>query len=438
MDLRGLHAMLQHGLRVLSRVWLLRTTRAALVALAVAGCGSASEPAPRLSVVPRVGLLDRARAITISGLAPGERVTLEARITEPGAVFGSRTVFTADRHGRVDLAMAAPVSGAYRHPSAMGPFWSATFEHRGGPAFATSDVARLTATTADGRASSVTVEQNTLAAGVTVQNVTLAAQGFVGVYFTPARLHPNGPSMVVWGGSEGGDGDLLAEAALLASHGIPTLALAYFDEPGLPCSLSNIPIEYFVKAISWLRQQPGIDPNQVWGWGTSRGSEALGLIASRYPLLLHGIIDVSASSVAYPSVRGDCTPTTPVAWMLDGKPVATATGMFPVAPRLHSPGTIPLGRYHGAALLVSGRNDGLWPSDGYENVIMRELDTDPAAHIHLNYLNAGHADLGPPFLPIQLDSDEHGTAVRLGGTAAGNENAREHDWPAMLRFIKSH
>ncbi len=430
--------MLGRGLREQRRVWLLETVAAALVALALAGCGRAAAPALHLSVVPRVGLVDRARAITISGLSSGERVTLKAQITLPGSVFGSRTVFRADRHGRVDLATAAPLSGAYRQPSAMGPFWSASFEHRGGPAFATNTVTRLTATTADGQTSSVTVTQDTLAAGVTVQSGTLAAQGFVGTYFTPARLHRDGPSMVIWGGSEGGDEDLFAQAALLASHGVPTLALAYFDEPGLPCSLSNLKIEYFVKAIRWLAQQPGIDPDQVWAWGTSRGSEALGLVASHFPRLLHGIIDASASSVIYPSVRGNCAAPTPVAWTLDGKPVASATGSFPVAPRLNSPGTIPFGRYHGAVLLISGNDDGLWPSNGYENVIMRELHADPAAHVHLNYPNAGHADLDPPYLPFQPTSDDHGTLVSFGGTVAGNENAREHDWPAMLRFIESH
>jgi dienelactone hydrolase len=430
--------MLGRGLRELRRMCLLEMAAVAVVTLTVAGCSWASEPALRLSVVPRVGLVDRARAITISGLSRGERVTLAAQITLPGSVFGSRTVFRANRYGRVDLATAAPVSGAYHQPSAMGPFWSASFEHRGGPAFATNSVTRLTATTADGRVSSVTVTQNTLAAGVTVQNDTLAAQGFVGAYFTPARLDPNGPSMVVWGGSEGGDEDLFTQTALLASHGIPTLALAYFDEPGLPCSLSNIPIEYFVKAIRWLQQQPGIDPDRVWAWGTSRGSEALGLAASHFPRLLHGIIDASASSVIYSSVRGNCVTKTPVAWTLDDKPVASATGTFPVTPRLNNPGTIPFGRYHGAVLLVSGSDDGLWPSDGYENVIMRELHADPAAHIHLNYPNAGHADLGPPYQPLQSSTDDHGTLVSFGGTPAGNEDAREHDWPAMLRFIKSH
>jgi hypothetical protein len=71
--------------------------------------------------------------------------------------------------------------------------------------------------------------------------------------------------MIVWGESEGGDDAVIPDAELLASHGIPTLAIAYFDAPDLPCSLSNIPIEYFVKAIRWLKHQPGINPRQGVG-----------------------------------------------------------------------------------------------------------------------------------------------------------------------------
>jgi len=421
------------------RVWLIGIVGVVSATLAVAGSGSASEPALRLSVVPRFGLADRARAITISGLAPGERVTLEAQTTSfDGEDFGSENTYAADGQGRVDLATATPVSGSYHHPSAMGPFWSASFEQSGGEPSGRSSVTRLTATAADGRASSVTVTQSLFAPGVTFRYENLAAQGFIGSYYTPAHQRPDGPAMVVWGGSEGGDGAVLGVAALLASHGIPALALAYFDEPGLPCSLSNIPIEYFVKAIRWLQRQPGIDPGRVWAWGTSRGSEALGLVTSNFPQLLHGIIDVSASSVVYSSFPGDCTPTTPVAWTLGGQPVSWATGHFPVVPALDSPTAIPFGRYDGAALLVSGSDDGIWPSDGYENVIMRELHADPAAHVHLNYPNAGHADLQPPYGPITLSSDDHGTQVHTGGTVAGNESAYEHDWPAMLRFITSH
>lgn len=97
--------------------------------------------------------------------------------------------------------------------------------------------------------------------GVGEHTETLAKVGFIGRYFTPPD-GARGPAVVVWGGSEGGFGVNGEEAALLASHGIPALALAYFDEPGLPCSLSNIPLEYFGNAIRWLRSQPQVTEDQ--------------------------------------------------------------------------------------------------------------------------------------------------------------------------------
>lgn len=86
--------------------------------------------------------------------------------------------------------------------------------------------------------------------------------------------------MDAWGGSEGGLADTIPWAALLASHGIPALALAYFDGPGLPCALNDIPLEYFVKAIRWMRRQPEVDPTRVWLFSGSRGTEAELLVAA--------------------------------------------------------------------------------------------------------------------------------------------------------------
>ena len=87
---------------------------------------------------------------------------------------------------------------------------------------------------------------------------------------------------------------------------------------------------------------------------------------------------------------------------------------------------------------VSGAEDEIWPSDRYEHIIMRELRADPALHVHLNYAHAGHADLAQPYIPIRLQSDDHGRIVSLGGTAAGYEQPHEHDWPALMRFMTAH
>jgi uncharacterized protein len=259
--------------------------------------------------------------------------------------------------------------------------------------------------------------------------------------------------VVVWGGSEGGLGYSPADAALLASHGIPALALAYFDEPGLPCSLSGIPLGYFVKAIDWLRSQPQVDPGRVWIEAISRGTEAELLVAAHWPALVHGIVAAVPSSVVYGSVRGQCRPASASSWTLNGHPLAiapfTGTPTFnpdgSVSDRsaflagLAAPGTaaarIPIERFKGAVMLISGADDQLWPSNVYADRIMAALHGDPARHIHLNYAAAGHGVFDTPYVPPITEEREGPNVLDLGGTAAGNNAAHVSDWPAAIRFI---
>ena len=95
--------------------------------------------------------------------------------------------------------------------------------------------------------------------------------------------------MLVFGGSDGGLSGTLV-AALLAAHGYPALALAYFNAPGLPAQLSDIPLEYFATALRWLRAQPQVDPRHVLTLGVSRGSEAALLLGAYYQRLVDGVI----------------------------------------------------------------------------------------------------------------------------------------------------
>ena len=118
---------------------------------------------------------------------------------------------------------------------------------------------------------------------VRVRSQTLAGPGFIGVFCSsPVK---RGPGILVLGGSEGGlAGEFLCR--MLASHGYPTLALAYFGLPGLPPSLSGIRLEYFARALGWLGRQQGVDPEKVVVMGTSRGGEASLILGSIYPKLV--------------------------------------------------------------------------------------------------------------------------------------------------------
>ena len=52
-------------------------------------------------------------------------------------------------------------------------------------------------------------------------------------------------------------------AAGLATHGLTALSLAYFRTEGLPPRLSVVPLEYFERALEWLRGAPRGGPKST-------------------------------------------------------------------------------------------------------------------------------------------------------------------------------
>jgi acyl-CoA thioester hydrolase/bile acid acetyltransferase-like protein len=80
-------------------------------------------PAIRLTVDPPRAVIDRPVAVRASGLAPGQRLTLEARLDDH---WGDRWLAAADidRAGRVggDVGRDAPLAGTYEGVDPMGLF----------------------------------------------------------------------------------------------------------------------------------------------------------------------------------------------------------------------------------------------------------------------------------------------------------------------------
>lgn len=382
----------------------------AIVAAGVTGCGShLAEPTAIVAHAPSP-FADSPVEVDIRGLAPGESVVLHASwAAHRGGAWTSSVVLRAGPGGSIRL----------RGLSGMRFLWSMRPTDPGSVicCFAAPIAGRNTVTlsvTSQGRQLARTsLSRRITPASVRVRYLTVAHGGIYGYEFAPAG-DARRPGVLVFGGSEGGLGGVDA-AGLLAAHGYPTLALAYFKEPGLPAALERVPLEYFARALRMLRRQPDVDPDHLVVMGTSRGGEAALLIASTFPRLVHGAIALVPNVNIGSSPAGSAIP----AWTYRGQALA--------------PGTpIPLGRIDGPIMAVGGGLDNVWDSPTYVQEIQQRLRDSHFrfSDTSLIYPQAGHDIGGPvPYLPQPIDQSF------WGGTAAGEAAAKADLWPRILHYL---
>jgi dienelactone hydrolase len=410
-------------------------TRASLLATAVcllvAGCSSGADDAA-IHVDHPDALADQPVHLTVTGLKPHAKTSVDAEaVDHDGKKWHAEATFTADDQGTVDLDRAKPSDGSYHDADGMGLFWSMN------PPDGDPDQQVFIPPTVDGRpveqvdvlvgkegkvVARTTVTRQWLSPGVTTRPISLTKDKVSGLYVAPPPDHAKHPAVLVVGGSEGGLGSV-STTDLLASHGYPALAVAYFHAPGLPDDLRNIPLEYFASAVRLLARQPGVDPSHVIVVGASRGTEAALLLCQNFPSLVHGAVLYAATARindSFPIPNGS-------AWTLHGRPLPDDL--------------IPVDQVDGPVLAVAGADDLLWMSMSAAPLIVDELDraTKRFPHQALVVPNAGHAIAGAPYLP-------HGTSlphpithqsIPLGGTRAGNEVALRQGWTRVLAMLSA-
>jgi dienelactone hydrolase len=382
---------------------------------------------PTIRVQPDNDLWDIPLSIRLSGFFARQLVMVTAEmVTRDHFRWQSAAMFVVDADGEVDVGTTAPVGGFYSGVSPMGLIWS--MERIGRPeseAPTTSGNRTVTVTlraeARNGERAEASVIRALIGPGVTSK--PLAEDGLLGVWFLPPGDGPH-PAVIVLGGSEGGL-PVRSPAPLLASHGYATLALAYFGLPGLPRGLVNIPLEYFGRAIAHVRAAVAPRNDFVAVHGTSRGGELALLVASQYADV-RAVVAVVPSGVVSgavgPSEPGDLRPRG--AWTLGGKPVA---------------GTIPVERIKAPVLMVSGRDDQLWPSFDLAEIARRRLEehNHPWPFEHISYRDAGHA-IAPPYAPTTVTTIVHPVThqtLALGGTPKGQIEANVDYWRRALDFL---
>jgi dienelactone hydrolase len=273
-------------------------------------------------------------------------------------------------------------------------------------------------------------------------------EGLIANYFPAAG---RAPGVLLLGGSEGGLGEGVKQMALLLQQqGYSVLQLSFFRSPGQSPRLERVPLEYFGKAIDWLKRQAEVDPRRVAVLGGSKGAEAALLVASRRSDV-RAVVAAMPSNVVWPGVDweapgGDIGSS----WAERGRPLPHLPFGRPETPpaniaAVHSAGlaqlgahpaaAIPVERIRGPILLVCGEADTLWPSCPMARQVQARAARRRASRVTLlAYNDAGHAVLGAP---LAAGNPRLQGLAALGGSPEGNNSARADAWPKIVDFLKA-
>ncbi|WP_367352405.1 acyl-CoA thioester hydrolase/BAAT C-terminal domain-containing protein [Achromobacter animicus] len=422
--------------------------------------------APTLTITPADALIDVPRQIRVEHVAPGATVEITALTGRNGVVWQAQAAYTAGEDGVVDLTREAPDSGDYTGLSPMGLIWAQSpedgksreyFNHPVTDALVTDVVARV-----EGAEARASFTQRLASDGVT--RVEVREEGLVGTLYLPAGSAPGShPAVMILNGSGGGINE--PRAALYASRGYAAFALAYFKAPGLSDYISNTPLEYFQTGLRWLRKKVRPKHDFVAISGQSRGGELVLLLGATFPKEVSAVVAYVPGAVVH-SGQNACDPKIGregPTWLLGGKPVPhvwennrTATwapfdeGPAPhrhekaILTALQDPDAVARARIRvedieGPVMLLSGTDDGSWPSSLYSKMVQDKLVEvqHPYPVKWLDYENGGHSILFPyvPTTQLVYAHPVSGKISTSGGNPKDNARADQESWEGVTSFL---
>lgn len=411
---------------------------------------------PSFQITQNSTLIDTSLEIRITNLPASELVTLKAEMCDNfGTKWESFVELMSDSKGEINLATAQPISGTYFTPDETGLFWSMIPISNDKPKRRTPLKPLETKLT-------LMREQEVLTVASVIRHVVspeldrfpIRERGLVGTFFCHSKSERL-PTIIILGGSEGGLQE--SNAALLASYGFNTLALAYFGIEDLPKELVNIPVDYIGNAIGWLSDNPNVDSTKLGIFGTSKGGELALLSASIYPSI-KAVVGYVPSGVVYPGIGQSALGES--SWQLKGESLPFAYGEVPkeVTREINQAmdrgepiswrktyqywaegekqAEIAVEDIHGSILLISGGDDQLWPADLLsEKMITRLKEHDhPYYYAHINYPKAGHSFVVPGLPTTQSVVSTY----LLGGNPKDNSQAQFDAWQRMKVFFNKY
>jgi len=417
----------------------------------------------KITVSPPVALYGTPFSLKVEGLERGERATIKAASTDArNILWESAAVFEADADGTVDVAHQAPVSGSYGEADIFGLLWSMKpvnpLSQR--PIGYRDDEVNgwmVDYSVAGAKGSSAKARFRCVfqMPGQGLVRVPLEKDGMRGFLYHPAEGGPF-PGVMILGGSNGGLYEWLAQS--FASYGYAALTIAYFQYPGLPAELVEIPLEYFMRATAWLKEQPKVAPGRLGLVGGSKGGELALLLASR----IHDFKAVVAWTPAAHVWEGmsqkffaaDYKPIS--SWSFNGRPlpfmpfvaspedkekekkgeissfVPFHEASFAQAdPQVIEKAAIPVEKINAPILLISGTDDQTWPAGEFCATIIARLKKAGFAYEvkHVIHEKGGHQS----FLPYLITANRGGIS---GGSPQADAKGGFRSWAETLAFLQ--
>lgn len=197
---------------------------------------------------------------------------------------------------------------------------------------------------------------------------TVTYKNLVGRLYLP-KAAAKVPVVIAFGGSDGGLNGGNGNADLLAPHGIAVLSLAFFKETGLPPTLDQIPMEYFISAVDYLVTVPAIDAARIGVVSGSRGSEAALLLASLDPRI-RSVVVTTPSNVAWQGMtlaksawtyRGQAIPALEMGADVNASKVSRFEAALANKDNVRR-AQFALEKINGPIFMVSAQKDQIWPS----------------------------------------------------------------------------
>lgn len=412
------------------------------------------KPGPRIEIAFKNVMIDRKPKIWVRGFVPHSHMVLSAEtLDEAGVHWRGETPYVMNTQGCLEIAASESEGEAVEEAEYWEIFDSMRpVEKTEGPvplfAWRTAEPKHIDihANTPDGDSA-----QSSLHLCVFDENTTIREEvhdgTLQGVFFCPKGDGPH-PVVICIGGSDGWYTE--ARPALLASHGIAAFSVAYFGGDPLPETLSEVPLEFFDRAVDWLNDYPAVDTARLGIYGYSKGGELALLLASRDPRI-RAVAAYSPSSVVWQSPNAGAPKSS---WSEDGVPLPFVPMHFsgmkilkimsgrPVAfrdvyaqgmakhPDKAEEARIPVEQIAGPVFLVSGTEDGVWPSSEMADSIETALKEAGKDVTHLKYPGAGHLTTLPG-----LPAPEVFDTLIFGGTSRMSSRALEDAWQKMVMFF---